>query len=69
MAERGDLLFIDSESIKVIEKGQYQRLKERVLTQLGEFHQRFPMKSGLSKEELRTKLPLRWMLNFSNPHE
>ena len=58
MAERGDLLFIDSESIKVIEKGQYQRLKERVLAQLGEFHQRFPMKSGLSKEELRTKLPL-----------
>jgi selenocysteine-specific elongation factor len=57
MAERGDLLLIDSESIKVIEKGQYQRLKERVLAQLGEFHQRFPMKSGLSKEELRTKLP------------
>ena len=27
------------------------------LTQLGEFHQRSPMKSGLSKEELRTKLP------------
>jgi selenocysteine-specific elongation factor len=57
MVERGDLLFIDSESIKVIEKGQYQRLKERVLNQLGEFHQRLPMKSGLSKEELRTKLP------------
>jgi selenocysteine-specific elongation factor len=57
MVERGDLLFIDSESIKVIEKEQYQRLKERVLAQLVEFHQRFPMKSGLSKEELRTKLP------------
>ena len=27
------------------------------LSQLGDFHQRFPMKSGLSKEELRTKLP------------
>jgi selenocysteine-specific elongation factor len=57
MVEKGDLLFIDSESIKVIEKEQYQRLKERVLAQLVEFHQRFPMKSGLSKEELRTKLP------------
>jgi selenocysteine-specific elongation factor len=57
MAESGELLFMDSESIKVIEKGQYQRLKGMVLTQLGEFHQRFPMKSGLSKEELRTKLP------------
>jgi len=57
MAGEGDLLLIDPEKLKVIEKGQYQGLKERVLAQLGEFHQRFPMKSGLSKEELRTKLP------------
>ena len=57
MAGKGDLLFIDPEKLKVIEKGQYQGLKEMVLAQLGEFHQRSPMKSGLSKEELRTKLP------------
>jgi selenocysteine-specific elongation factor len=57
MSEKGDLLFIDPEKLKVIEKGQYQELKEMALSQLGEFHQRFPMKSGLSKEELRTKLP------------
>ncbi len=56
--EKGNLLFIDPEKLKVIEKTQYQRLKEKVLVQLSEFHQRFPMKSGLSKEELRTKLPL-----------
>ena len=57
MAGKGDLLFIDPEKLKVIEKGQYQGLKEMVLAKLGEFHQRSPMKSGLSKEELRTKLP------------
>jgi selenocysteine-specific elongation factor len=57
MAGKGDLLFIDPEKFKVIEKGQYQGLKGMVLAQLGEFHQRSPMKSGLSKEELRTKLP------------
>jgi len=57
MAGKGDLLFIDPEKLKVIERGQYQGLKERVLTQLRDFHQRSPMKSGLSKEELRTKLP------------
>ena len=57
MAEKGDLLLIDPEKLKVIETGQYQGLKEIVLAQLGEFHQRFSMKSGLSKEELRTKLP------------
>jgi selenocysteine-specific elongation factor len=57
MAEKRDLLFIDPEKLKVIEKGQYQGLRELVLAQLGEFHRRSPMKSGLSKEELRTKLP------------
>jgi selenocysteine-specific elongation factor len=57
MAEKGDLLFIDPEKLKVIEKGQYEALRELALSQLGEFHRQFPMKSGLSKEELRTKLP------------
>jgi selenocysteine-specific elongation factor len=57
MAGRGDLLVIDSEKLKVIANGVYQMLRERALVQLGEFHQRFPMKPGLSKEELRTKLP------------
>ncbi len=57
MAEKGDLFIIDPEKLKVIEKEQYQRLREFVLVQLDEFHRRSPMKSGLSKEELRTKLP------------
>jgi selenocysteine-specific elongation factor len=57
MVEKGDILWIDPEKLKVIEKGQYQRLREAALVHLREFHQRFPMKPGLFKEELRTKLP------------
>jgi selenocysteine-specific elongation factor len=57
MEGKGDLLFIDPEKLKVIAKEQYQVLRGTALAELGEFHQRFPMKSGLSKEELRTKLP------------
>jgi selenocysteine-specific elongation factor len=57
MAEKGDVLLVDPERLKVIDHGQYRKLKEIALEQLKEFHQRFPMKSGLSKEELRTKLP------------
>jgi selenocysteine-specific elongation factor len=57
MVGRGDLLFIDPEKLKVIAKGPYQMLRGVTLAQLEEFHKRFPMKSGLSKEELRTKLP------------
>jgi selenocysteine-specific elongation factor len=57
MAGKGELLFIDPERLKVIAKGPYQVLRGMALAQLEEFHQRFPMKFGLSKEELRTKLP------------
>ncbi len=57
MIEKKELILIDPEKFKVIDFPQYQGLKEAVLAQLKEFHVRFPMKSGLSKEELRTKLP------------
>ncbi len=53
----GEILWIDSEKIKVIERSEYQKLKGSIIDQLKEFHRKFPMKSGLSKEELRTKLP------------
>ncbi len=57
MVTRGDILLVDPEKLKVIDTQQYQGLREMVLAQLKEFHQRLPMKSGLAKEELRTKLP------------
>ncbi|OGP90844.1 MAG: selenocysteine-specific translation elongation factor [Deltaproteobacteria bacterium RBG_16_47_11] len=57
MTDRVEILIVDPERMKVIDIRPYQRLKEMVLTRLIEFHQRFPMKSGLAKEELRTKLP------------
>jgi len=44
--------------MKVIDIRFYHQLREMALAKLKEFHQRFPMKSGLAKEELRTKLPM-----------
>jgi len=55
--EEKGLVLIDPDRLKVMDVSHYQNLKEMVLTQLSEFHTRFHMKSGLSKEELRTKLP------------
>jgi selenocysteine-specific elongation factor len=57
MTGKGDILLIDPERQKVIDIHQYQNLKEMALDQLRSFHHRFAMKSGLAKEELRTKLP------------
>ncbi len=35
----------------------YQRLKEEILTRLKKFHEKFPLRMGLSKEDLRQRLP------------
>jgi selenocysteine-specific elongation factor len=58
MIDKGEALLIDADKMKVIDIRFYDRLREMVLAQLKEFHQRSPMKSGLAKEELRTKLPV-----------
>lgn len=55
--EKGELFLIDPEKLKVVDLSHYQRLKRMALDTLREFHQRSPMKSGLAREELRTKLP------------
>jgi selenocysteine-specific elongation factor len=55
--DKGEILLVDPEKMKVIDSRQYQHLREATLAQLKEFHQKSPMKSGLAKEELRTKLP------------
>lgn len=57
MVEKKEVVLIDSEKLKVIDRSHYDGLREKMLTQLKEFHTRFPMKTGLAKEELRTKLP------------
>ena len=57
MTDQGEILIVDAEKMKVIDIRPYQQLKEMVQAQLKEFHQKFPMRSGLAKEELRTKLP------------
>ncbi len=57
MTERGDVVWVDAERQKVIDARQYRKLREMILDQVQLFHQRSPMKSGLIKEELRTKLP------------
>jgi selenocysteine-specific elongation factor len=57
MVERREILVVDSEKMKVVAKEHCQHLREAILTQLTDFHQRFPMKLGFAKEELRTKLP------------
>ena len=57
LIEKEEVLLVDPERLKVIDIREYGKLKEIALGQLQEFHRRSPMKSGLAREELRTKLP------------
>ncbi|MGQ9645501.1 MAG: selenocysteine-specific translation elongation factor [Thermodesulfobacteriota bacterium] len=57
MMDEGKVLLIDPEKKKVVDIRFYHQLAEMARTHLKEFHQRFPMKPGLAKAELRTKLP------------
>ena len=67
MADQGEVLVVDPEKMKVVDVRPYHRLKEMVLAQLKEFHSKFPMKSGLAKEEMRTKLPTEMDIKLFQP--
>lgn len=46
-----------SQGVAVIAATHYQQIVAQLLGMLDEFHKKFPLKSGMPKEELRTKLP------------
>ncbi|MFO8166207.1 MAG: selenocysteine-specific translation elongation factor [Thermodesulfobacteriota bacterium] len=48
---------IDRENDTFIHTEFYNKAKEDVLTILSDYHRRFPLKEGLVKEELRSKIP------------
>jgi selenocysteine-specific elongation factor len=67
MMDQGEILVVDPEKMKVIDVRPYHRLKEMIVAQLKEFHHKFPMKSGLAKEEMRTKLPTEMDIKLFQP--
>jgi len=52
-----ELIQFDRDTIKVVHQGIYDNLKEMMIDQIKEYHMAYPMKEGISKEELKTKLP------------
>ena len=54
MAEKKAVLRIDREETRIVSFPAYQRLKEDLLKEIGLYHERFPLKEGVPKEELRT---------------
>jgi len=54
MAEKKSIIRIDREETRIVSFPAYQGLKEELLREIGLYHQRFPLKEGVPKEELRT---------------
>jgi selenocysteine-specific elongation factor len=54
MAEKKAIIRIDREETRIVSFPAYQQLKEELLREIGLYHQRFPLKEGVPKEELRT---------------
>ncbi len=58
LASQGKIRQIYGEGRKIYISGEvYTRLKDEVLERLARFHQKFPLRPGLSKEDLRHRLP------------
>ena len=49
-------LLIDRDERRLISSAVYRTFQERVLTEISAYHERYPLKEGISKEELRTTL-------------
>lgn len=57
LIKEGTLILIDQETHKVITSRKYEELKSLLLEQIREYHKKFPLKKGILKEELKSKLP------------
>ncbi|MFH1624142.1 MAG: selenocysteine-specific translation elongation factor [Pseudomonadota bacterium] len=53
----GELIQFDGENIRIIHPSIYARLEQVLLEQMKGYHTAYPMKEGISKEELKSKLP------------
>ncbi|MBI4633523.1 MAG: selenocysteine-specific translation elongation factor [Deltaproteobacteria bacterium] len=56
MLSKGRAILLDAEEFRVVSSAVYQNLRERILGAAEEYHKKFPLKEGLSKEELRTMM-------------
>ncbi len=58
LQKRGKIVFIDNTEQWVIHQDFFQELLKRGIEILTDFHHRFPLKAGMSKEELKARLCL-----------
>jgi len=56
LQKSGRIVFIDSAEHRVIHQDFFQELLKKGIDILADFHERFPLKAGMSKEELKARI-------------
>ncbi len=57
LIQKKEIVAVAAEGTRYVHRDRYESLKEETLRCLRDFHKKSPMALGLSKEELKTKLP------------
>ncbi len=57
LRQQGVAIAVPGQADEMIHATHYQQARQRLLQYVEEFHAQFPLKSGMTKEELRKKLP------------
>jgi selenocysteine-specific elongation factor len=57
LMSRQQVLLVDKEKRIYIHQSPLQELQKQICSHLGDYHQRHPLKAGMPKEELKSKLP------------
>jgi len=57
LTARGEIVTSDGDEGRFVHHGGYEQLKKRTLSYILQFHEKYPLESGPSKEEVKSKLP------------
>jgi len=57
MIKKGSIILFDQDTFKVIARSHSEGLKGTILKELKDYHESNPLKKGILKEELKSKLP------------
>jgi selenocysteine-specific elongation factor len=56
LQSRRDIICFDKERALYVHAGVFQNLADRIKNSLGEYHNQFPLRTGMKKDELRSKI-------------
>ncbi|MGZ6291311.1 MAG: selenocysteine-specific translation elongation factor [Syntrophales bacterium] len=54
LSSKKQVVVVDAEESRIVSASIYQNLQDRILLEMRAYHERYPLKEGISKEELRS---------------